>query len=307
MIDTICIGAGGIKGISFISALNYLEKQNYINIKNINTYSCVSVGCFICILLIIGYSIDELYELTKKLDYEEIKPDLDLDLMIDKYGFDNGDKLIEYFKNIMSKKKYNPNISFLELYKLTKKEIYIATTNFSKNTEKIFNYKDTPDVPVYVALRMSISIPLIYTPIMYENDYYVDGGLTNNVYILENSNPEKTLIIYVNKYKPSKILSIKDILIGSIYIMCDQIIKKNLDNYNCLKINCIDIIFSLENKITTELIELLLFNGKCSAEIYLKNNLKNKIKKLKNNIKNKKLNIIKDILNEIIEKVIYNI
>jgi len=54
-------------------------------------------------------------------------------------------------------------------------------------------------------------------------------------------------------------------------------------------------------------IDLLLFNGKCSAKKYLKNNFKNKIKELKNNIENKKLNIIKDTLNEIIEKVIYNI
>jgi hypothetical protein len=42
----------------------------------------------------------------KDINYDEIKPDLNLDLMIDKYGFDNGEKVIEYFKNIMFKNSY---------------------------------------------------------------------------------------------------------------------------------------------------------------------------------------------------------
>jgi predicted patatin/cPLA2 family phospholipase len=304
MIDTICIGSGGLKGISFISALNYLEKQNYINFKKINRYTCVSVGCIIGILLVIGYEINEIYNLTKEINYDDIKPCLNLDLMIDKYGFDNGENIIDWLINIMLKKINNPNISFLELYQLTKKEIYIATTNFSKNTEKIFNYKDTPNVPVILAIRMSISIPLIYTPVMFENDYYVDGALTNNVYIIKKSDPEKTLVIYVNKYKPPEILSIKDILLGSIFILCDQIIKKGIEKYNCLKIDCIDIVFSSEAEISKEIIELLILNGECSAENYLRNKLKYKIKKLKKDIKNKKSNVIKDTLNDIIEKII---
>lgn len=306
MIDTICIGSGGFKGISFLSALNYLEKQNYINIKKVNRYTCVSVGCLIGVFLVIGYEINELYDLIKETNYDEIKPDLNLDLMIDKYGFDNGDKMMTFIKNTMLKKIDNPDISFLELYELTKKEIYIATTNFSKNTEKIFNYKDTPNVPICLAIRMSISIPLIYTPVMFENDYYVDGGLTNNVYILKNSDPEKTLVICDNKYKPREISSITDILIGSIFIICDQIIKKEIDNHDCLKIDFIDIVFSSETEISKEVIELLLLNGKCSAKNYLKNKIKYKIKKLKKDIENKKLNIIKDTLNEIIEKIICN-
>lgn len=306
MIDTICIGSGGFKGISFISALNYLENQNYINIEKINKYTCVSVGSFIGILLVIGYKINELYDLLKILDYNRIKPELNLDLMIDKFGFDNGDNFIEYVKILIGKKIDNPNISFLELYKLTKKEIYIATTNFSKNTEKIFNYKDTPDISICLALRMSISIPLIYTPVIFENDYYVDGALTNNVYILKNSNPENTLVIYVNKYKPTEILSIKDILLGSLFIMCDQIKNKDIYKYNCLKIDCIDILFSSETEISNEIIEILILNGEYSAKKFLKNKLKKKINKLKININNKKSDIIKNVLDDIINKIIYN-
>ena len=305
MINTICIGSGGIKGVSYLAALNYLEKENYIDIDQVYRYTCVSVGCFIGMLLVIGYKINELYEFIKEINHDNINPDLNLELLINDFGFDNGDKIITYFKNMIVKKIYNPNISFLELYELTKKEIYIATTNFSQNTEKIFNYKDTPNVPVILAIRMSMSIPLIYTPIIFENDYYVDGGLTNNVYILKDSEPDKTLIICANKYKPSHILSIKEILLGSIFIMCDHMIEKNIDNYNCLKINCVNIVFLSETE-KKNITDTLIINGETSAKFFLKDKMINKIKKLKKDIKNKELNIIKNTLNDIIEKIICN-
>lgn len=303
MIDTICIGSGGVKGISFISALNYLEKQNQIDIEKVNRYTAVSIGSIISLLLSIGYKINELFDIMKEFDYNEIKPELNLDLMIDKYGFDNGETVILFLKKMLLKKINNSDITFLELYKLTKKEINIATTNFSKNKEKIFNYKDTPNVPIFLAIRMSISIPLIYTPVMYENDYYVDGALTNNVYIPENSKPENTLVLYLDKYIPSNILSIKDVLLGSIFIICDQIIRKDINKYNCLKINCIDIFFSSECDINKDILDILILNGEWSAENYLRKRIKNKIKELKKDIKNKKSNIIKDTINNIIEKI----
>ena len=136
MINTICIGSGGFRGISFLSALIYLEKHNDIDIEKVKTYTCVSVGCFISLLLIVGYTLNDLYDTLKETD--KYKPEMNLDLIFDEYGFDNGQKLILYFKSLLLKKIDNPNISFLELYKLTKKKIYVATTNFTKNEERIF-------------------------------------------------------------------------------------------------------------------------------------------------------------------------
>ena len=300
MINTICIGSGGFRGISFLSALIYLEKHNDIDIEKVKTYTCVSVGCFISLLLIVGYTLNDLYDTLKET--EKYKPEMNLDLIFDEYGFDNGQKLILYFKSLLLKKIDNPDISFLELYKLTKKKIYVATTNFTKNEERIFNYKDTPHVPVVLAIRMSMSVPLIYTPVLYENDYYVDGALTNSVYIPPNSKPENTLLIYLDKYKPSPITSMKDILFGSIFILANQLIKKDISKYHCLKINSDDII-TISSELSIEIIKLLISLGENVAEEYLTNKIKYQITELKKNIKTKKSTIIKNLLNEMIEKI----
>ncbi len=304
MIDTICISSGGLKGISFITALACLERNNYINIAKINKYTCVSVGSILGILLLVGYTLSEIQHIILELDYSKIKPELNLDLMIENYGFDNGENIIKFIKELVLKKiNYNDDITFLELYNITKKEIYIATTNYSKNCERIFNFKETPNVSVFLAIRMSISIPLIYTPVLFENDYYVDGALINYVYILKDSEPENTLILYFKKYTPPNISSVTDILLGSIYIMIDQLIKKDIDTYHCLQIDCVDVVFSSETELTHDILNLLFLNGECSAEKFLVYKIKNKIKTVKQNIKTVKQNKIKDILNEIISSI----
>lgn len=292
MITTLCIGAGGIKGLSIISALKYLNDQNYIDFNKIETYSCVSVGAIIGILLIIGYKPNDIYNI--KFDFDTLSPYFSLDLLFEKYGFDNGDKIIDFFNKIILNKIDNINITFLELYNLTKKEFLISTTNYTQNCEKIFNYKDTPDVPVILAVRMSISIPIIYTPILYKNDYYIDGAIINKVYIPKNSNPENTLVIYLDKYKPPENITFTDLIIGIIFIMSDNMIRYDINKYKCLiikssnKINCVDY-----TKI--DINELYLI-GEIAAKKYL-------IKEVKKNIKNTKINIIKNILNDIIIKI----
>jgi predicted acylesterase/phospholipase RssA len=308
MIETICIGSGGLKGITFVSALNNLEKNNYLSLNNIKKYTGISVGSIICILLIVGYKLDEIIDIVINLDYNEIKPDISLDLIIENFGFDNGENIINFLKNLILKKiNKNDDITFLELYNITNKEFYVATTNFSKNKEKIFNFKDTPNVSVFMAIRMSISIPIIFTPVLFENDYYVDGALTNYVCIPENANPDTTLLVYLNKRKTNILKSIKDIIMGSLYIMSEQIMNKNLEKYNCLKIDSnVELFFSPELENYTNITNLLILDGKCSAKIFLQKKFKNKIKELKQNIISKQNNLINDVLNEIINKIEIN-
>ena len=295
MITTLCIGSGGIRGLSMISALKYLYEQNYIDFEKIKTYSCVSVGSIIGILLLVGYSINDIYNI--EYDFDLLSPNFSLDLLFEKYGFDNGDNIIEFFNKIILKKINNINITFLDLYNLTKKEFLIVTTNYTQNCEKIFNYKETPNVPVMLAIRMSISIPIIYTPILYENNYYIDGAIINKVYIPKNSNPENTLAIYLDNYKPPTEMTLQNIIVGLIFIMSDQMLKCDTNNYNCLLIDSPNTIGCFDySSMTKEKKNVLFSIGEMTAKKYL-------IKELKKNINNKKTNIIKNVLNDIIIKI----
>ena len=69
------------------------------------------------------------------------------------------------------KKTGNSNITFSELYSKTNKFLTISI-NLMKR--RMNTYLDTYPYAIYIAIKMSCSIPYYFTPI-YNNEMYVDG------------------------------------------------------------------------------------------------------------------------------------
>jgi len=62
---------------------------------------------------------------------------------------------------------------------------------------RYFDYTNQPNLSVVTAIRMSISYPGYFTAVRYQGDYYVDGGMLDNVPIafLSDVPPERILVI----------------------------------------------------------------------------------------------------------------
>lgn len=172
--EEIIISSGGIKGIALIGALNIFVKK--YPIERIKYYTGCSVGAFICFLLNLNYTINELNDIVFKINFG-IFQDLKIVNLFEKCGFDEGYKFTNFLKAIIINKNYNPNITFKELYDKTGKILTIAVTNITKGIPEYHNYINTPNLNVLISLRMSTNIPIIFTPILYNNNYYVDGAL----------------------------------------------------------------------------------------------------------------------------------
>lgn len=54
---------------------------------------------------------------------------------------------------------------FLKLYEKTGKELCVVVTNLNHMTEEYCHVKTTPDMPIRLAVRMSMAIPGDYTPL----------------------------------------------------------------------------------------------------------------------------------------------
>lgn len=73
-------------------------------------------------------------------------------------------------------------------------DLHIVTTNLTRQKTEISNYKETPAEKLSLALRKSMSIPFIFTPVIKQDQYYVDGGVTNNYPIdIFNDNERPTI------------------------------------------------------------------------------------------------------------------
>ena len=258
-IDTLCISGGGLKGFSFLSALNVLVEHNYLDLNLINKYVGTSFGAIFGFLLNIGYSTEELVTYLNNYDKKKLSFDLDLELFFTNNGFCDGTKILDFIEVLLNLKIRIKDINFKDLEILTKKKLLIITTNFSKGKKEVFSSDTTPLVSVIKAIRMSISIPLLITPVKYNDDYYVDGGLTSNLGV-EFCDPLKTLCICLQNPKKFYYSDLSNIISGLITITINNKDTSNFKKLEIIQPSCCNLINS-DDDIFKSLIDIGIKSG----------------------------------------------
>jgi hypothetical protein len=224
--DTVCMSGGGVKGFSFLGALDYLEFNSYIDTSKINIWVGTSAGSILSFLFTLGYTIHEIGDFILEFNFSKIQPEPDINTLLESFGIDDGTKLRLVIIEFLKEKYDIEDITFEEHYKLTQKKLIIIGTNFSKGTEVVFSHETTPSMSVLTAIRISVSIPLVFTPVLYESDYYIDGAFVNN-FPIKYCNPNTTLGIYIKNSCCNKLNNVFSLINGCIAIIADTISQKD--------------------------------------------------------------------------------
>ena len=292
--DTICLSGGGIKGFGFIGALDYLNSIKYIDITKINNWYGTSAGAIFSIPLILGYSTREISDFILNFNFKKIEHDINIEDFLENYGINDGNRLL-YLLSYFIESKYNiKDLTFSELYKLTNKKLHVVGTNFTKCCEELFCYENTPTMSIITAVRISVSIPVIFTPILYNNNHYIDGAFVNN-FPIKYCNNSKTLGIYIKPNNHNELSSIFNLINGCIKVVLCTLTHRDFDynNENIVEITDLNtgiIKFDLD---LDEKFRLINIGQKCAKQ-YI-DNLPNKIC----------TNIINEIIDQTINQTIY--
>lgn len=154
----LALGSGGVKGFAHIGLLKVL-KQNNIPISCI---SGTSAGSLIGgLYLTHGQDPAELERIMQEVGTKEaltILSDFTLN-----GGLIKGDKVIEYINKLFK----DINIEDLPM------PFSVVTTNLKTGFPQIITSGNLAQ-----AIRTSISVPLFFKPATYNNEYYIDGGVT---------------------------------------------------------------------------------------------------------------------------------
>ena len=171
-IKNICLCGGGFFGYAEVAALKELENyREFMDIQNING---VSVGSMIAALYAIGYSADELTEILFKTNFDNLIRDSYFAYfkLYEKFGMYDAHKLEVEIERLI---RIKTNIKFCTFCQI-EKNLTIISTNLNYQCPRFFNKENTPNIVISKAVRLSISYPLIMTPVIFEGDYYGDGG-----------------------------------------------------------------------------------------------------------------------------------
>ena len=182
MIKNLVLAGSHIIGISYIGFFKALQElQLFDGIKNICGVSSGSI-VGLCFFLEMSYqSIENL--VFEVMNYENIRSNKNIDIItvLELYGIETGDNIIKIIEIILEKKTNNRHSTFKDLNKLyPNKKLIIVGTNLSNNKTEYFSIDTTPDMEIVKAIRISISVPLIFTRIEHKSDIYVDGGVSCN-------------------------------------------------------------------------------------------------------------------------------
>jgi NTE family protein len=197
-INTLVFSGGGFKGLCFIGVMKLLSKKRIL--KNINTFIGSSIGCLIIFIYLCDFDIDEIEHLIIILSNINQFQKINIESFLNfkkLYGLENGNKFVQLMKKIMIVKNISPYITFKQLYEKNKKHFIMTGTNIDKTSVESFDYINTPDMPIILGLRITISIPIIYTPIKYKGMYYIDGAVLNNFPIDLSKDKKHTLGVSV--------------------------------------------------------------------------------------------------------------
>ena len=172
--EELIIGSGGLSGLSYLGALEILD--TFYPLKNFKYLTGCSAGSLICSLLNIDYTINEMKDIVKNINFIDFF-EMKLSNLLSNGGFVDTYNLKKLFKSMFITKNIDQNITFKQLYDLTNKILTVNTVNQTLNRIEYLNYENTPNMSVVDGILMSLNIPLICSPINYNNNIYYDGAI----------------------------------------------------------------------------------------------------------------------------------
>lgn len=216
MFMNLVIAGGGLKIMPAIGALKYLQDSN--ELVTIKSYYGTSSGSICCLLLVLGYSINNIIDIFEKFVNNKLfELDIDIDNLFENFSMYSLTNFIRLLKSLIGCRlnPQNPKqfseITLEQLYEKTGKNLVATIVDIGSGETIYANHENFPDLPAYMLIRMSCSIPVVFEPVRWKGRIYVDGGIGDNVPIKPIKNNSRTLCIDIKtKLQYSTINNIAD-------------------------------------------------------------------------------------------------
>lgn len=238
--------SGGIKGIAHIGAIKALGEAGV----KFNYVSGTSSGSIIATLYACGFTTNEMYEIFAKyaksiryIDFENIKSFFKniftgKGIRID--GLNSGTKIKKIVNEVCMQKGIR-NIKQIKMpilipaVDIYTDELCIFSNNINKNIKSEIRYIN--DIDIGTAVQASCSYPGIFSPCMFKNKLFVDGGITENLPWKETkkAGANKVLSIVFEDKEPKKCCNnIFEIINKSFSLLCKELANYEWDGTDYL-------------------------------------------------------------------------
>ena len=262
------LSGGGTKGFAHFGAISAFIELGIM--KDFHTIACTSAGGLAGLLYTCGYMPEDSIKLITMLGLDKLRSPDNSDILSD-FGFDNGSRFILIFKKLLIAKGFKDNITFRDHYKMTGIKLILTGSCINEKKAYYFSVDTFPDMELLIAIRITISVPFFFTPVVFENKLFSDGGCVDNYPIslfddqLNNVvgihlNSKKEIVSKIEHMESFTINTIECLLEGVTFNSCKgyekYTIKMDINNSSMLNFNIgKDVITEIYNHGYTKILE----------------------------------------------------
>jgi predicted acylesterase/phospholipase RssA len=189
-VDTLVFEGGGIKGIVYVGALAavegyYQNKYQKSFLSQVTTIAGTSAGSIVALLLALNLNIAQLDIILQNTSFSSFKDEphlakgkgpLGMAIAILHHGYlCEGKTFMEWTERILLDYAGSKDITFAELQREKGKDLHVYAVRLNDGEVIDFNAKETPNVRVALAVRMSMSIPIYFKPVCVKEIITEDG------------------------------------------------------------------------------------------------------------------------------------
>jgi len=187
MIEYLCFSGGGVRACAYAKVPLALQELGYL--AGIRGVIGTSAGAIMAALIACQIPVDEIAHIIETMNFASFQDGsrwkiVDLIGVWRNFGYNPGDTFTTWFRDILKDYLKDPDITLSTLYATTGIDLVTVTTCLEQHRAVYLNRHTFPNLPVYLAVRMSMSIPIFFEPVKYPVDSqiltFVDGGVTNN-------------------------------------------------------------------------------------------------------------------------------
>jgi NTE family protein len=195
----IYLSGGGMCAMAHVGAL--LELNKHVPLKHIKEWMGVSAGSLVAMCICIGFTLEELEEISVRFDFTNVKEYDSVPGWILHFGLDTGERLMRLIQACLHVKGLPSTFTFEECQAQFGKSLRIVATDLNEAKPVTYSPKDTPNYTLCDAVRASMSYPYYFQPHVcpVTNHYLVDGGVISNypLFVVPEEEHASTLSILI--------------------------------------------------------------------------------------------------------------
>jgi NTE family protein len=208
-IKNLVISGGGPIMLQILGAIQYLEENNFIDMKNIETIYGTSAGAIVGVLLCLKYDWETINDYIIKRPWHDVFS-IKIQNILDAYtkkGVFCKDIIQKCFSPLLNGKDLSLEITLKEFHEYCNIELHMYTFDINEFKIQDISHITHPELKLLDAIQMTCAIPILVSPVCMDDKCYIDGGMTNNYplsYCISSGKPLNEILGFKIKNNDNK-------------------------------------------------------------------------------------------------------